>query len=146
VQENRDDTSVLRGSGLGLAIVKKTAEAMGGTIRVKSEQGKGSEFTVVLVSPCVKKTAAGEQGERRSGGAFGRLAGRHILLCEDHPLNQEIARALLAEKGMIVQLAENGQKGADAFSKSPVGYFDCILMDLRMPVMDGVEAAERSAP
>ena len=56
-------------------------------------------------------------------------------------LNQEIAGALLNEKGIVVQIAENGQRGVDEFSQSAVGYFDCILMDLRMPVMDGLEAA-----
>ena len=141
MQENRDDNSAARGSGLGLAIVKKTVEAMGGTIRVRSERDRGSKFQVVLVTPCAEKSGAGKEkpwAEERCAG----LAGRHVLLCEDHPLNQEIARALLSGKGMIVQVAEDGQKGVDAFSKAPVGYFHCVLMDLRMPVMDGIEAAK----
>lgn len=139
VQENRDDNSEMRGSGLGLAIVRRTVEAMGGTVDVKSEKGKGTEFTVVLTSPCVRRADVKAKKEIPAGESA-CLSGRHILLCEDHPLNQEIARALLTEKGMLVATAEDGQKGVDAFSKSPVHYFDCILMDLRMPVMDGIEA------
>ena len=143
VQENRDDNSEMRGSGLGLAIVKKTVEAMGGTVSVRSEKGRGTEFTVVLASPCIS-TAALKRGPQDTRAVeYGKLSGRHILLCEDHPLNQEIAKALLTEKGMLVQIAEDGEKGVDAFSQAPTGYFDCVLMDLRMPVMDGLEAARR---
>jgi len=141
VQESRDDNSEMRGSGLGLAIVKRTVEAMGGTICVKSEKGKGTEFTVALVSPCVRYAAVIKK-EEPPADEYSCLLGKHVLLCEDHPLNQEIARALLTEKGMLVEIAEDGQKGATLFSQSPLHYFDCILMDLRMPVLDGIGAAQ----
>ena len=145
-QENRNDASPSRGSGLGLAIVRRTVEAMGGTLRVRSRENEGSSFTVSIVSPCLKRAALEKKAAESAGAAsaqdFSALAGKHILLCEDHPLNQEIARALLNEKGMLVQLAEDGQKGLDAFSKAPVGYYDCILMDLRMPVLDGYETTK----
>jgi len=140
VQENRDDNSEMRGSGLGLAIVKRTVEAMGGTVSVNSEKGRGTEFTVMLTSPCVQ-CAVVQAKKEIPAIEYGCLLGKHVLLCEDHPLNQEIAKALLTEKGMLVEIAEDGQKGVDSFSQSPVHYFDCILMDLRMPVMDGLEAA-----
>jgi CheY-like chemotaxis protein len=143
VQENRDDNSEMRGSGLGLAIVKKTVEAMGGTVSVRSEKGRGTEFTVVLSSPCISTSALKRGPQDTRAVEYGKLSSRHILLCEDHPLNQEIARALLTEKGMLVQIAEDGEKGVDAFSQAPTGYFDCVLMDLRMPVMDGLEASRR---
>jgi CheY-like chemotaxis protein len=69
------------------------------------------------------------------------LAGRRVLLCEDHPLNQEIAKALLSEWGIETEVAEDGQRGVSAFARAPIGYFDAILMDIRMPVLDGYQAA-----
>jgi len=140
VQENRDDNSEMRGSGLGLAIVKKTVEAMSGTVSVISKKGEGTEFTVVISSPCIRKTVLKERENLPDKEGLACLSEKHVLLCEDHPLNQEIVCALLREKGMLVQTAEDGQKGVDQFSSSPIGFFDCILMDLRMPVMDGLEA------
>jgi signal transduction histidine kinase/AmiR/NasT family two-component response regulator len=142
MQENRDDSSNMRGTGLGLAIVRRTVDAMGGAIRVESKKGVGTSFIVSIVSPCIQRTEPEETAAvPTSGPDYSGLAGRHVLLCEDHPLNQEIARALLTGKKMFVQIAEDGQKGAEAFAASPAGYFDCILMDIRMPVMDGYEAA-----
>lgn len=85
VQENRDDNSEMRGSGLGLAIVRKTVEAMGGTISVRSERGRGSEFTVVLTSPCVRRVVLKEEKKALEGCEQKSLSGRHLLLCEDHP-------------------------------------------------------------
>jgi len=145
-QENQNDIHNVQSSGLGLAIVKRIVEAMNGTIHVESKKDEGSSFIVSIVSPCVKTSVLEEKksADMKASSAqdFRDLAGKHILLCEDHPLNQEIARTLLMEKGMLVQIAEDGQKGVDAFSKAPVGYFDCILMDIRMPVMNGLEAAQ----
>jgi len=145
-QENRRDASMARGTGLGLAIVKRTVDAMGGIITVKSKTDEGTTFTIIITSPCVPQSALEEEKRaeaRVSDLDYSGLAGRHILLCEDHPLNQEIARALLTKKGMLVQIAEDGQKGLEMFSRTPVGYYDGILMDIRMPVMDGYEAARR---
>ena len=143
MQENRDDSSNMRGTGLGLAIVSRTVEAMNGTIRAESKKGRGTSFIVSIVSPCVKRSGPEEAAAVRAAAPdFSGLAGRHVLLCEDHPLNQEIARAMLTGKGILVQLAEDGQKGVESFATSPAGYFDCVLMDIRMPVMDGYEAAK----
>jgi CheY-like chemotaxis protein len=64
-----------------------------------------------------------------------------VLLCEDHPLNQKVAECLLEKAGMAVEIAENGSVGVDMFSRSSPGYYDAVLMDVRMPVMDGIAAA-----
>ena len=145
-QENRDDNSATRGTGLGLAIVKKLVNLMGGTISVSSRIGQGTTFRLHLEFDAVsageiassrKTSSAAETGTPRS------LEGRHVLLCEDHPLNQEIMTALLEQQGMIVELAVNGKFGVDLFSVSPPYYYDVILMDIRMPVMDGYEATRK---
>jgi signal transduction histidine kinase/CheY-like chemotaxis protein/PAS domain-containing protein len=143
-QEQRNDNSEMRGSGLGLAIVKKMVEAMNGTIAVQSKKGKGTRFTIIMVTDCVKKTVLAQKvalNAAMTNGDFDCLAGKHVLLCEDHPLNQEIARALLREKGILMHLAEDGQKGVEAFRQSTLHFYDAVLMDIRMPVMDGCEAA-----
>jgi CheY-like chemotaxis protein len=68
---------------------------------------------------------------------------KHVLVCEDHPLNQEITRTLLEQRGAAVETADNGKIGMELFTASPIGYYDVILMDVRMPVMDGYEATRR---
>ena len=143
VQENRDDSSEMRGSGLGLAIVKKIIDALGGEISVKSQIGQGTTYTFSIAYDYIhaeelkKKTA-----QKSANQTMEVLQGKHVLLCEDHPLNQEIARALLEKKGMIVEAADNGQVGTKLFAGSPLGYYDLILMDIRMPVWDGYRATE----
>ena len=137
-QEGRSDISADRGSGLGLAIVKKMVDLMGGTIAVQSTLGQGTAFDVALplglagqAQPDDPPAPAGQKP----------LTGLRVLLCEDHPLNQEIATALLADRGVQVELAADGAEGARKFRQSAPGWYNAVLMDLRMPVMDGYEAA-----
>ena len=145
-QEGRSDISERRGSGLGLAIVKKMIDIMGGTISVKSKIKEGTTFTFTLqfdtVLPSDVATATETSTKIKEKYSYENLRNKHILLCEDHPLNQEIAKALLEEKGMHVEIAENGQIGVEMFTQSPVAFFDVILMDIRMPIMDGYTATE----
>jgi signal transduction histidine kinase/CheY-like chemotaxis protein len=141
-QESRNDNSESRGSGLGLAITKHLVELMGGTIAVKSEVGVGTEFTAVLtLDSAPDSDYAGSAGPQSDASVS--LVGRHVLVCEDHPLNQEIARTLMEAKEMLVDIAEDGSQGVSMFSRSPINYYDAVLMDIRMPVMDGYEAAKR---
>ena len=141
-QENRNDNSRRRGTGLGLAITKKMVEALNGTIKVRSKLGVGTTFIVDMVNASaplkeqstIAPIASAKKGDLKS------LQGKHILLCEDHPLNQEIAKKLLEKRGVIVTIADDGKIGLNIFAKSSVNYFSCILMDIRMPVMDGYEA------
>ena len=141
-QEHRVDSGELRGTGLGLAITKKLVDAMGGSITVRSEIGQGTTIRVELMferapslppAPAPRASAAEKAAERP-------LTGRRLLLCEDHPLNREIAKALLDGLGAAVLVADDGEAGVRLFENAAVNYFDCILMDVRMPVMNGYEA------
>lgn len=128
------------GTGLGLSIVKQLIDKMGGTIDVKSEVEKGTTFTVRLHFEEAKK--AGNLIAEGEGRAQLNLQGRKVLLCEDNALNREIALALLQAKGMDVVCAENGQVGVSTFEESAKNEYDVVLMDVRMPVMDGIEATK----
>jgi signal transduction histidine kinase/CheY-like chemotaxis protein/ABC-type uncharacterized transport system substrate-binding protein len=136
-QEMRPEAANIQGTGLGLSIVKKIVDLMGGTIEVHSEVNKGTAFVIDLPILC-EKTVAEEKSKVECAAI--NLSGKHILLVEDNYLNAEIATLLLKEKGIIVTLAENGKVGTENFSASAPGAFDAILMDIRMPVMNGYEA------
>lgn len=127
------------GTGLGLSIVKAIITLMNGHIDVQTEQGKGTTFTVYLP---IEYTAEVEQKHDVEQVDKTVLAGRNALLCEDNYMNSEIATTILKQFGMNVVAAENGRIGIDIFSSSPENSFDVILMDLRMPVLDGYSAAE----
>jgi PAS domain S-box-containing protein len=141
VQEGRADPSEIRGSGLGLAIAKKMTDLMGGNISVKSKLGSGTTFTITMLVDSVPahKVSYGH----KPGGLLNQadLAGKKILLCEDNRLNQEIAQALLASRNIVANIADNGRRGVEMFEDSDEGFYDAILMDIRMPVMNGYEAA-----
>ena len=142
-QENRNDSSEKRGSGLGLAIVKKLVDAIGGTISIQSQIGTGSTFHIHAEVGCLALSPAKKPVKKDSPDDYAQLIGKHVLLCEDHPLNQEVAKALLQEKQIIVEIAEDGKKGVDRFNLSSIGFYDAILMDIRMPILDGYEATRK---
>lgn len=120
--------------GNGLAAMKMIAEHIGGTVSVDSVLGEGSVFSISV--PMEK--VSGSDG--REGGEVS-LAGKRILIVEDVPDNAEIVSDLLELEGMESDWAENGKAGVEKFASSPEGTYDAVLMDLRMPVMDGLTAA-----
>ncbi len=125
------------GVGLGMSIVKKLVSLMGGDIAITSKKGEGTEVTVTLSFERAKTAPA-----REKTNEFSVLNGARILLCEDHPLNAEIAVRLLRARGCSVECVENGKLGLNAFAASKPGYYDAVLMDIRMPVMNGLEATQ----
>lgn len=138
-QEKVDARSVYQGTGLGMAIVKSLIDKMNGSIEVKSEQGAGSTFIVTLPFEIASQKDVLVDTDTNSTAT---IEGVRILLAEDNDLNLEIATELLEEQGAIITPARNGEEAVTIFKNNAPGTFDVILMDIMMPVMDGLEACK----
>ena len=142
-QENPGARTSYNGAGLGLSIVKKLVEQMDGKVEVESRIGKGSQFRVTLSFPPdrnrVPEPEAGKSGPGESG-APADISGMRVLLVEDNEVNCEIVEFILEQAGASVVTAKDGKAAVETFRASGHGAFDCILMDLMMPVMSGFEA------
>lgn len=136
-QGYEDARTSYKGTGLGMAICKRIMDYMHGTIEVKTGPGEGSEFTVKFPLDIYEEdTVADENAANKD------LAGYNILIVDDNNMNCEITQFMVEELGAKAVTACNGKEALDTFRKSEVGVFDCIIMDLMMPVMDGFEASE----
>lgn len=143
-QERSDARSVYNGTGLGMAIVKNLVDKMNGTIEVKSEEGVGSTFVITLpFRLATEQSQEQQQQEREEIVESASIAGCRLLLVEDNELNVEIAEMLLEDQGAQVMVVADGQQAVDRFVSEPPGTFDVILMDVMMPVMDGLTATRR---
>lgn len=138
-QEHQNARTHYNGVGLGMSIVKKLADEMKGTIEIDSQLGKGSVVRIIL--PIRVDEAWTAPPEDRDRCLRDNIAGMRVLLVEDNELNCEIVEFMLKEAGVEVVTAHDGKAAVDAFAASPPGTFDCVLMDLMMPVMSGYEAA-----
>ncbi len=137
-QEHSTARSTYGGTGLGMAITKSLVDKMGGTITFTSRLDKGTTFHVTLPFRICQPGELPQQAAEAP--APGGLQGMHLLLVEDNALNTEIAAFMLENAGAELTKAQNGQEALDIFRKSPEGFFDAILMDVMMPVMDGYQA------
>ena len=138
VQADQGARSQYKGTGLGMAIVKKLLDRMGGTIQIDSVENQGTTIHVVIPFEIAEEPAAVQE---MSELPKENLSGCRILLAEDNELNREIAAFLLKDEGISVTEAEDGQQAVECFLKMPEGYYDAVLMDIMMPVMDGYQAA-----
>lgn len=134
--------SGIQGTGLGMTIIKGFVDAMGGTINIKSEENKGTEIIVRL---CQRIAEAPEKSEEQKTISCSPelFAGKRVLLVEDNSMNREIATAILEEAGFKVDTAENGAIAVEKVTYYPEGFYDVILMDIQMPVMDGYTATRK---
>ena len=141
-REKTTTESRVVGTGLGMPIVKTLVTLMHGTIEVESEQGVGTKFTVTLDHRIARKEEIKVEQEEIKDKDIVSYKGKRILLAEDNELNTEIAVTILEEAGFIVEHAENGQVCVDMIKNAKIGYYDLVLMDIQMPVMDGYKATE----
>ena len=138
VQADKSARSNYAGTGLGMPIVKQLVDKMGGTIKVESKLGEGSCFTVVIPFRLDHQT----KHEEKKEDFHGDISGLRILLVEDNELNMEIADFILKDCGASVDHALNGQEAVQRFEAAKAGTYDVILMDIMMPVMDGLTATK----
>ena len=137
------DSNAQGGTGLGLSIAQKLVGLMGGVIECQSRLNAGTTFTVTLPLRRCEAPAAEPVDSPTRARDMDALRGKKILVCEDNALNTLIMVRLLASKGILTQSAPDGQQGAQAFAASGPGEFDAILMDIRMPVLDGLETTRQ---
>jgi signal transduction histidine kinase/CheY-like chemotaxis protein len=138
-QEDEGSRTNYKGTGLGMAITKQFTELMNGEIWVESELNKGTKFTLEIPLEINRDVKPDTKADEESFD----LSGMRIMLVEDNELNMEIAEELLKEQGAEVTSVENGKLALELFEKSDAGTFDAILMDVMMPVMDGLTATQK---
>ena len=144
-REERSGTNKVQGTGLGMAITKSIVDLMGGSIGVESATGKGTRFEVVLEFPIDAEADHAQQVQALPEEAeeTSPLCGMKFLCAEDNAINAEILEMLLEANGASCTICSNGQEIVDAFASVKPGDYDMILMDVQMPVMDGLEATRR---
>ena len=144
-REERSGTNKVQGTGLGMAITKNIVDLMGGSINVESTTGKGTRFEVVLefLVDAEADTVPEAQMLPEEEEETSPLSGMKFLCAEDNAINAEILEMLLEANGASCTICSNGQEIVDAFASVKPGEYDMILMDVQMPVMDGLEATRR---
>lgn len=139
-REQDSTNSGVEGCGIGLTIIQKLTKLMGGTITVHSILGQGTEFAIDLKLEVVSEESEKYFSENENSITTDYFRGKRVLIVEDNELNREITSELLKDEGFLIEEATNGVEAIDKVIHSKSGYFDLILMDVQMPVMDGYKA------
>lgn len=145
VQVDSTTTRTYGGTGLGLAICRNLVELMEGALEVQSWPGSGSEFFFTIFFPWSNLSEDERKRQQTGRSSVPRMdvpQGARILVVEDHDLNWQVVKAILKRSGLEVERAVHGQEAVERLQEQPNG-FDCVLMDLQMPVMDGYEATRK---
>ena len=143
MQANDGVSRVYGGAGLGLAISQNIVHMMGGDIELETEFGKGSVFQFTIRVPAKEKDIMDASEDNRYAVSPEKLRGKRIMVVDDIEINREIVAALLDGSGALIEMAANGQEALDAFCGAEPYWYDLILMDIQMPIMDGCTAAEK---
>ena len=142
-REHTTTENKVAGTGLGLPIVKSMIELMGGSIRVESTQGAGTKFTVDISFDTASEEDVYRNQISEQPDALKRMEGKRILLAEDNELNAEIAMELLKEEGFLIDWVKDGQECFDKLEEADEGYYDLILMDIQMPILNGYDTTAK---
>lgn len=140
MQANAGVARIYGGTGLGLSIAQSIVRMMGGDIELETELGKGSEFSFTIRVPAMLH--AEEEGAAEPIALHKDLSGKRIMIVDDIDINREVVAEMLADSGLTIETATNGKEALDAFLSSPPNWYDLILMDMQMPVMDGCAATQ----
>ena len=141
-RERTSTVSKIQGTGLGMAITKSIVEMMNGTIKVITAPGEGTEF-VVNVNFKLAEEPEELSVENKNSAQVIDFEGKKLLLVDDIEVNREIAKMLLESEGFIVDTASDGSEAVEKVANAKPGDFDCVLMDIQMPIMNGYEAAKK---
>ena len=144
-REEKSGTNKVQGTGLGMAITKSVVDLMGGSISVESATDKGTRFEVVLEFPIDTEADTVQEAQMlpEEGEIASPLSGMKFLCAEDNAINAEILQMLLEASGASCTICSDGQEIVDTFAGVKPGDYDIILMDVQMPIMDGLEATRR---